>query len=102
MVRNSINHDPASAFREPLNLLQAAAGAAFAWNPPDPRTGFNGWPVADAGVMPIGYTPPGTSLAAYLDAAEDWSSYLMWVGVFVPADAEEAELLRKRWQSTGP
>jgi hypothetical protein len=85
-----------------LDLLQAAAGGAFAWNQPDPRTGFSGWPAVNSDLMPTGYTPAGTSLANYMDSAEDMSRYLMWVGVFVPADAAETELLRARWQSTGP
>jgi pectate lyase len=101
LVRNSINYDQTTGVRAALDLLQAAAGGVFAWNQPDPRTGISGWPVANPNVMPAGYTPPGTSLANYLDFAEDMSRNLMWVGVFVPADAAEAELLRTRWQSTG-
>jgi pectate lyase len=102
LIRNSINYDPVTGGRARLDLLQAAAGVAFAWNQPDPRTGISGWPVTDSEIMPAGYTPPGTSLGSYLDSAEDASRNLGWVGVIVPADAAEAQLMRARWQSTGP
>jgi pectate lyase len=101
-LRNSINFDPVTGLRERLDALQAPAGAGFAWNLPDPRTGFSGWPAANPDVMPTGYTPPDTSLANYVDAAEEMARSLMWVGVFVPADATEAGIMRARWQSTGP
>jgi pectate lyase len=102
LVRNSINYDPTTGVRAVLNILQAAANGAFAWNQPDPRTGIVGWPVTNPDVMPAGYTPLGTTLASYLDSPEDISRNLTWVGVFIPADAAEAQLMRTRWQSTGP
>ena len=101
LVRESINYDPITAVRAPFELLQGAPGGTFTWNQPDPRTGIAGWPVANANVMPSGYTPPGTTLATYVDPAEDLLRNLAWIGVLTPADADEAERWRARWQSIG-
>jgi hypothetical protein len=102
LIRNSINYDPVTGGRARLDILEAAAGVTFAWNQPDPRTGINGWPAGNPEIMPAGYTPAGASLSSYLDSAEELPGHLMWVGVFVPADAQEAQSLRARWQSPGP
>jgi pectate lyase len=101
-VRNSINHDPTTGLGQRFEILRAAPGATFAWNLPDPQSGINGWPASDPEAMPAGYTPPGSTLSAYLDAPEDMSTRLAWVGVITPADAAEAQLWRARWQSIGP
>ena len=101
-VRNSINHDPATSLAQRFEILRTAPGATFTWNLPDPQSGINGWPSSDPEAMPAGYTPPGTTLSAYLDSPEDMGSRLAWVGVITPADAAEAQLWRARWQSIGP
>jgi pectate lyase len=102
LVRDSISYDPVTGATVRLNVLQGPPGRAFAWNSPDPRTGIAGWPAADPELMPLGYTPPGTTVASYVDAAEETTKQLAWVGVLVPADAAEAQVWRARWQSTGP
>lgn len=101
-VRNSINQDPATGVGQRYETLRAAPGAVFAWNPPDPQSGINGWPADDPEAMPAGYNPAGTTLSAYLDSPADLGSRLAWVGVITPADAAEAQLWRARWQSIGP
>jgi hypothetical protein len=102
LLRESIGYDPVAGARTLLERLHAGPGAAFAWNPPDPRTGITGWPAADPETMPAGYLPAGASLADYRDSAESLPSQLAVVGVLVPANATEARLWRARWQATGP
>lgn len=102
LVRNSINYDSVADVRSRFETLLTGLGGAFAWNLPAASTGIEGWPAADPELMPVGYTPSGTSLASYLDSAEDLPAQLAWMGVLVPADAAEAQLWRARWQRTGP
>lgn len=102
MVRDSVNFDAAADRNVPFDPAHVVSGDAFVWNRPDSRTGIAGWPAADPGMMPAGYTPAGRSLADYMDSAEFMWMNRSWVGVLVPADAAEAQLWRARWQSTGP
>ena len=59
--------------------------------------GLEGWPQADAAVMPDGYCPPGRTLADYrtVDPLELRRPHACG-GVVVPASAAEAFRLR-RW-----
>lgn len=102
MVRDSVNFDAVVGRETAFDSAHVVPAGSFAWNRPDPRTGISNWPAADPGMMPAGYTPAGTTLVQYMDAAEFMVTNRARVGVLVPADAAEAQIWRSRWQSIGP
>ena len=64
------------------------------------NVGLAPWPLADSAIMPAGYVPVGRTLADYLDSNDFMPANLAQVGVLVPADAAEAEQLRRYLQGT--
>ncbi len=98
-VRTSTNRDGATGAELGFDAARVTALEAFRWNPPAAATGIAGWPQADSGIMPVGYVPAGRALADYVEGEAALTERLANVGVIVPADAAQAEELRRRLRS---
>ena len=94
-VIDSVNFDRATRSDRGFDPTRVTPLARFRWNPPARGLGLGNWPDADTTVMPVGYSPPGTTLANYLDPAEALEAKLAQGGVVLPANATEAEQLRQ-------
>lgn len=99
-VVGSVNFDPITGTDKGFDPGRIVPVSQFRWNVPAAATGLAGWPVSDSAVMPAGYVPAGRILADYIDAADFMTANPAAVGVILPADANEAERLRRWLQGT--
>lgn len=99
-VIGSVNYDSANRVDKGFDPARLTPWGSFRWNPPASATGLADWPGATPAVMPAGYAPAGATYSSYLDAADALEAGLATLGVVVPADAGEAEQLRRILQST--
>jgi pectate lyase len=98
-VVNSVNLDTVTGDKG-FDATRTVPLATFRWNAPSSTTGIINWAQNDSALMPAGYVPPGRTLTDYIDSNAYLSENLAQVGVLVPADAAQAEHLRKYWWST--
>ncbi len=98
-VLGSANLDGATRRDRGFDPVRTVPLAEFRWNLPAAETGLGAWPLPDSAVMPAGYVRAGATLGEYLDDRDALEANLAQVGILVPADEAEAELLRARWQA---
>jgi pectate lyase len=99
-VLNSVNVDSATRTDRGFDAARVSPVALFQWNQPAAATGIRDWPQLNTAVMPAGYVPAGRALAEYLDPQSFLPTHLAEVGVIAPADAVQAEQLRRWLQTT--